>query len=568
MTIPMRHLLPALLLLAPLAAFAQQDERLPDLTPREFEIRGELQVSLPDLQRQPLRGFAPPPRTYVVPADRQPHVGTYAQRMDDLPADPLAAPVAPSLLRAQARVGQIDLLAGRYLARRGRLSLNTGGFGLDATYSGHSEYQPFASLPGQAGTDDFSGRMTLSGGDVLRYSVAADGAYHEFSLLEEFLEPGGFARRTTGSLGGDARLASTAAPGMVPFSVTTRFESNRVRDAGRIGDPFITVAQYEPRESRFVLSGDVEAGTVQLDAGVEFSGFSLGGAAATEDDPSTTAYRAGAAFGFPLGDARLAIGGRVLGYGSSLDGEDGVFAVGPIVNFETTVAPTVRLFLVNDPNLGSRSLLDLYRQNPFALLNSRPLPDVNPVDAQIGIELQSSAVRLTASGGGLYSSSSLYFQRPCPGCFETGPLYEARYAGIMAFRAGGDLTFFAPGNISVSLGGDLRTTRFTSDAPDGSIRPDEVPYVSPLVGRASVAVPFAQEAGLLQATFFAEGARPTETAGQDAPGWASLSVEAHYRFAGRFGLLVRGDNLAGRAERWPGYPRPPAILTAGVRAGW
>src|SRR5690606_15266325 len=40
-----------LLLLAPLAAAAQPDERLPDLTPSVFEIQGELEIDLPQLER-------------------------------------------------------------------------------------------------------------------------------------------------------------------------------------------------------------------------------------------------------------------------------------------------------------------------------------------------------------------------------------------------------------------------------------------------------------------------------------------------------------------------------------
>src|SRR5690554_4547478 len=127
----------ALLALLPFAAAAQPDERLPDLTPREFEIQGELQISLPDLQRQPLRGFAPPPRTYVVPADRQPYVAPYAQRVEDLPAVALPQPAPPAVVAVRPRVAQLDLAFGRYLGRLANLMLSTGGFGIDLGYSGY-----------------------------------------------------------------------------------------------------------------------------------------------------------------------------------------------------------------------------------------------------------------------------------------------------------------------------------------------------------------------------------------------------------------------------------------------
>src|SRR5690606_41605007 len=85
---------PALLLaLAPLAATAQpDDERLPDLTPSVFEIQGELEIDLPQLERQPLSGFGPPPRTYVVPAQRPPATPPYSPPLVRPPTLPLAPP--------------------------------------------------------------------------------------------------------------------------------------------------------------------------------------------------------------------------------------------------------------------------------------------------------------------------------------------------------------------------------------------------------------------------------------------------------------------------------------------
>ena len=128
----MRFALPLLLALLPLAAAAQPEpEQLPDLTPRAFEIRGDLQISLPNLERQPLRGFAPPPRTYVVPGSRQTYVAPYGQRLDGLPADGLAAPAPPAVATLAPLTGRIDAGFGRYLSRLGRVTLNSGGFGLD-----------------------------------------------------------------------------------------------------------------------------------------------------------------------------------------------------------------------------------------------------------------------------------------------------------------------------------------------------------------------------------------------------------------------------------------------------
>ncbi|MDX1419312.1 MAG: hypothetical protein R3181_05045, partial [Rubricoccaceae bacterium] len=125
----MRRLLP-LLLLAPLAAAAQpDDERLPDLTPSVFEIQGELEIDLPQLERQPLSGFGPPPRTYVVPAERPPATRPYGPPFDGLPALALAPPPDP---RADLPAGQslrAEAGAGLGGARYARLDAagNAGG---------------------------------------------------------------------------------------------------------------------------------------------------------------------------------------------------------------------------------------------------------------------------------------------------------------------------------------------------------------------------------------------------------------------------------------------------------
>ena len=73
-----RHLaLLAVALLTPAALSQPEPQRLPDLTPRVFTIEGVVEAALPQIERQPLTGFGPPPRTYVVPADRRAHVGPY-----------------------------------------------------------------------------------------------------------------------------------------------------------------------------------------------------------------------------------------------------------------------------------------------------------------------------------------------------------------------------------------------------------------------------------------------------------------------------------------------------------
>jgi len=568
----MRALLPLTLLLLPLGAFAQQDERLPDLTPREFEIRGELQVSLPDLERQPLRGFAPPPRTYVVPADRQAFVAPYAQRLDGLPDDPLRPPAAPSLVRAEPRIGQIDLLAGRYTARRGRLTLNTAGFGLDADYRGFSDFAPRPGAPDiTTSADDFRGRMGFTGGNVLRYDIGVDAIYHEYGLLNTYGVSD--AGRRLHGFGGEVGMRGTEAIG-APFTASIAYRIGGVRDQGP-DIIFFDDADQQPGEDRLRVGGDVRVGSVVLDAGTAFSWYRMEQPSATpaKFELNATAFSAGAALDLALGQSHLSIGGRLLGVATD-DGEatESTITGGPIVSFEAPLGGLTRVYASNRPLVEERSLTDLFRQNPYAQLGAISLPDVRPIDAEIGLEVQSPVVRVRGYGGAAWADSELYFrQEPASfGPISARAFFSAAYAPTRTLRGGADLTFYAPGNISISVGGEFRHARFRGDGmhEGAALSGEAVPFVAPLSAQASIAVPFAGARGMVQTTLYLENERPTGRGDETAPGWADLSIEAHYRFAGRFGLLARADHLAGMAEQWPDFPRPPAILTAGLRAGW
>ncbi len=589
-------LLAFLLALLPSAARAQDGERLPDLTPQAFEIRGELQVSLPDLERQPLRGFAPPPRTYVVSADREPYVGPYAQRVEDLPVEALPPPEPPSVARAVSRTGLLEAAAGRYLGRHGRFALSAAGFGLDTEYAGYSGFEPSDRLADFA-ADDVRGRIGYTGGEAVRYGFALDGAYHGYGLYGAynpfaFVAPSmGFTlptpsprARAVRTLGAEGSVEA-APSARTPFAVRARFETTGVEDdlggdeeeSGSLND-LIPPETRDQTESRITLRGEVEPGPFRLDASGAFGG--LGDEGIGE---SVTGYSLGGAADLTLGGAQLTVGTRLLGYSASpRNGGGSSTLVAPIIEAEAPLSPTVRLYGWNRPRAHHRSLADLFRENPYAVAEPLLAPDLDVVNAEAGVEVQAEAVRLRFYGGGRYSPVGLYFQRwdveagAClpplvitslgeSTCGETGfayGLYRADYDAVAVLRGGADLTLYGPGGISLSLGGEVRRGRL----PD---QDRALPFFAPLAGRLSLAVPFARERGLVQATGTFEGARPTELDRQDdAPAWGDLRVEVGYRFAGRFGLLVRADHLAGRAERWPGFPQPPAVLTAGVRAGW
>jgi hypothetical protein len=551
--------LPAVLLFFPLAAPAQPDtEGLPDLTPRAFEIRGDLQISLPNLERQPLRGFAPPPRTYVVPGSRQAYVAPYAQRLDNLPADPLAQPAPPEVATLAPLAGRIDAGFGRYLSRLGRFTLSTGGLGVNLNYSGYSDFVPFGGVAeGQddidAEADAFAGHIAYTTPGPTRFGFSLDGDYQRYALIGA-VPRRTIPERTSRTIGGSASLSSSV-PGRVPYGLDVRFASTDIaidadEDATTLPDDALGLT-----ETRLEASGHATLRRLRFDAAGALAG--LGDEGLGE---SLTTYSAGGALRLDVGRGRLDVGARFLGYSASaLNGDGSSVNVGPVVDGELPISPSTRLFLRNDPHVERRGLAGLARENPYAVPEPFVAPGLNVIDGEAGVEVQGRTVRLRAFGAARYSPVFLYFERVATG--ETAGLYEARYDEAVVFGGGGALTLYAPNGFRVTAEAEARAGSLL----DGN---RDIPYFAPVVGRLSLAMPFAGERGLVQVTGTAESARPTEDDGEDAPAWASLDAEAHYLFTPSFGVLLRADRLAGRAEQWPGFPRPPATVLAGLRVRW
>lgn len=557
---PLRLLVSSVLLaLLPLTAFAQRPdtERLPDLTPRAFEIRGDLQISLPNLERQPLRGFAPPPRTYVVPGDRQTYVAPYAQRLDDLPADPLGEPAPPEATALAPLTGRIDAAFGRTLSRIGRFALSTGGLGVDFNYSGYSGFEPVEDREDfDAGSDVFDGHVAYTTSGPTRFGFALDGGYQRYTLIGAFptLETT-LSNRTVRTFGGD--LSVTAGdPDQTSFDAQIRFTTSDVENE-QPEELDVLNAAFDVSETRLEGGGAVQFDRVRLDAAGAFAG--LGDEGLGE---SLSAYSAGGALRLDLGRSRLDVGARLLSYSASaLNGGGSSQNVGPVVDFEMPISATTHFFLRNDPQVERRGLAGLFRENPYAVPEPFVAPDLHVLDGEAGIEVQGRSVRFTAFGAARYSPVFRYFERDLVTSSPTQGLYEARYGEAVVVGGGGAVTFYAPSGFRVTAEAEVRTGSLGDDDRD-------IPYFAPVVGRLSLAMPFAGSRGLVQVTGSMESTRPTETEGEDAPAWATLDAEAHYLFASGFGVLLRAERLAGRAEQWPGFPRPPATVMAGLRVRW
>ena len=518
--------------LLPAGALAQTPDepvdrsRLPSLTPRVFESRGTLAVSLPDLERQPLGGFGPAPRTYVVPETRAPIERPFAADLDALPAVALPPPAEPEpddrlLRRVRAEAG-----AGANWGRYGRANLSgvgaSGEFFVDGRYDGVGENGQYVGSDGGAVR---AGARSYAPGNL---SIEGFGRYDEYGRPFEAR----YARRGYGAAAGVEGL------GAVPYRARLGFEQGRYTETNGA----VTTEGRVDGSAEVGLLGD----RVRLDA----SGGVAGAGGFSNDLRYGSA--GGAVFLGRDDGARLALGARVLSYvADAVAGDGDALAVGPIVDLSLPVGPTTRVFATNDPHLVARSLLALTDENPFVAANAIVVPDVARFDARVGVELRPGLSIVRAYG--------LLVETPTRLVFETvGGAFAERYVSATHVGLGGDVTAASTSGVSASAGLEVRYGQAGTDG--------EIPYFAPLVGRAGLQVPF--DGGRGRVGFGAEGqsARPVDLGGSsDADPFGRLTLDARYDVVAPFSAVLRGERLVGSAERWPGFPEPPFTLMLGVR---
>lgn len=512
---------------------AQPTPRVPSLTPGVFESRGTApRVSLPDIERQPLSGFGPPPRTWIVPAEREPATAPFAPDPDGLPQLALDAPPTPDTRLPRARTLRIEGGGGAQYARYGRVDLVTvgdaGRFYVDADYDGldrrsRVDYVPSDRFDLAAGGQSFAaGRMRLD----------AHVAYDTYRLF------GGADDRTRLAYGGAWGLDGL---GETPYRLRLGYTQSRLRDGGVTG----------ASEGRVDGEGAVTLarGIVELDAsgGVAGTGGALG---------SAIRYASGGAavaLGRPDG-ARLTLGARGLFYDADAAvavGQANARTVGPIVDVSLPLGASLRAFAVNRPRLAVRSLGALVDLNPYVADAPTVAPDVLVADAQAGLELERGILRLRAYATGLYAPTYLTFVSSGAGDLFTETYVDARAVGV-----GGDVTVGAPDRVSASAAVEVRQ----GEDADGL----DLALFAPVVVRAGVQAPFASGRARAGLSLYGEAPRP-DGLGGTADAWGTLALDAHYDVGGPLSVVLRAERLVGSAERWPGFPEAPFAVMLGLR---
>ena len=531
----------ALLLVTAPGALAQdvEPERLPSLSPGVFEVRGPVRVSLPQIERQPLSGFGPALPVFTI-GPRQSVDRPFAPDLESLPDLSIPDPPEPPVSLASVTRNRLEGGAGSRYARYGRADLTFGGEGgefyLDADYDGLSasdvrvqqdSWVDFDRVAVNAGGRSFApGRFRLGGHALVdRYGLPGLSTPLETRVRRDLGVVAGFSG--TGRTAFDVEAGYTNAYLDQTSGLDGETTENRVDAEG-------TLTFFDRS-----LQLDVAGGTSGLEGGIGSDlRYGAAGVAVGIERPS---------------GLRLLAGVRGLTYRTSEAAGDGLAdQVGPIVDLQLPLGP-LRVFATNAPHLAVRSITTLSGENPFVAGPLALAPDVMTVDAQGGVEVRAGALRARGFATAMYAPTYLVFERAPAGLYAQD-LLKARSLGV-----GGDATLLLPSGVALTAGVEVRNGRRVGGG--------DLAFYAPLLGRASLAVPFSR--GRVGLAAYAEGRRPADASGQtEADAWARLELDARYDVTGPVSVVVRGQQLVGSYEAWPGFRQPGFAVEAGVRLGW
>lgn len=565
-------------------AWAQEDgdsgaQELPEIAPQEFEIRGQLQINFPSLERQPLRGFAAPSSVPTLPPNRMPHVEPYKQERSSLPE---ALPEPPTSTARLATApppanGMVEAGAGRFLTRfaRGRLSVPVSTaetISLRGAYDGTEGFEPFDDSSVETPSDVVTGALRF---DSRRRSATVGAEIHGF--VEDYSLYGAQPIPTTvptaarlvapdrsGQSGGIALDLSTH--GTIPVTASLAYDQSHYETQFQ-PDSIADASSFDEGRLRADASVEFPVGlsVARLDATMTTAG--LDGNGAFSGDVATV-DAGGSALVVQQGPFTAFAGARLLAFSALADptaaspGETSGTFVLPFGRGEWSPDPTLTLYAQNAPRLVEHDLPSIYATNPFTTHAPAVQPTLETTRFEAGVEYTVGTVRLTGHGGYRYAPNFLYFAPTSEPGFEGG-FFDTVYDSAQIFEAGGGLALLGSDRVQASA--TLTYRNGTLNTTDTAI-----PNFAPFVAEGMVTVSFSDGRGFLEIAGTLESPRYVDRREDETVGtYAELDVDGSFAVSPLLDVVAGVHNLgAGTLERWDRYERPPAILTAGLRIHW
>ncbi len=572
---------------------AQEEEQpvLPDIAPREFEIRGQLEISFPSLQRQPLIGFNPPPRVIDVPAGRRPFVEADQNAGMGLSVSSLKPPEAPPFTGLSNRPpveAEFQAAAGRYLSRtlNGRigvpLSRISGIYG-EFDYRGSDGHWPSERDDDlRAPYDVFEGTLGLRfGGRTVSGGVEAEGFTELYTLYGA--RPSSSAvgihpqpERRNRHLAGTLWFGAQLAPG-TDLSLSGTLGSTGLNTEVFVDDDTDENSfDSELTEKRLDLSGQLETrmGSGEGRLGVDFMTSGLDADTFLGSNVVSADYSAAYSFVHD-GQFSITVGANLMQLMADRVDEDvppGSVAVGDTVrDSQLWVSPALgldwaprqyfRVYVANKPGIWRRSLSDLLQTNPYLTFRPAVEPTIAVVNAEAGFELTAGRARLGAFAGYQQFPRYQFFEHVGPSesmGYQYG-ISSVQYAEADIVFAGASVSLVLPAGLQASVTGKYR---------DGQLTEFEsvIPYFGPITANAMISWATPGGRGLIQAVMDYESGRYRDRQETRKIGdYFDLDLRGSYFFTPTIGVTAAVENIsAGYLERWDNYPVAPTVFTVGL----
>jgi len=542
---------------------AQQTDttQLPEIAPREIEIRGERQIALPSLERQPLTGFTSPPTIPTVPPDHRPYIGSYDQPLDGLPErlpvpETVSSSMAPTAKPAQ---GYLEGGSGRYFSRffEGRVGVP---LSPQSQLSVHGAYTGTEADPND---DVANARVRLQHTqDPVRIDASAHGNVQRYALHGASPTVPSVAEvpdRESYSVGGKVGVRHT--PLDAPARATVRYDQTEY--TSHLG---ATTTERTYSQQQVGLRGEATAPLPyrpQVSAHYRRSWLE-------EDSQTDTAFDAEATATVsysPIQSVSVEAGAAVLAFDTPAQptqpnaGSVEATYVAPVVDAEWRLGPRTRLYLRNQPRLGDTALDPLYATNPYAQHAPSLRPTLETTHAEGGLTFTRGPVRMVAAAGYRYAPTYRYFNRAGQGAYEG--LYRVRYDAARILEGRGEVALQGVEGVQASLGLSVR---------DGTL-PDvdgPIPNFAAVVADALVTVSFAGGDGFLKAHGEFHGPRDAGLAPTvRLDPYVSVDLEGSYAVGSDLELVARAEQLSPDAPTlWENYPQPVAAFSVGLRLRW
>ncbi len=573
----MRVFLLALLLLFlyPWASFAQQEQEeekptLPEIAPREVEIRGELIIAFPSLERQPLIGFNPPPRIYQVPPGRKPIIYPYKQEVASLPPLKLRTPpeLAPTVAPVRPAYGLLALNAGSYLERSATLEIDyplssTLRFLTDARYRGSNGHRPFPNSP------DSLFRLARAPYNVFDGYTGLEFSGYQFSGSWS-LHTGSHARRIWGALPAQDGRQPNRSIYQLGTELKLHFHPSHTFEATSILKYHTGDTELHIPTTSYTLTDVFQHAVAQLGlrfpgkAHWEGTGHVLTQKRRNEFNASLRTYASSLTL-YPRQGIRVGV--SLLGFAAQQPDTRSrtLLYLSPSFLFRTHLAGWT-LVLSNTPDTEAFDFMNLFRHNPYVHPGATaslapPLESVLfPWNTRLQLQRQTGYLRIAPEIAYRFAPNwRIWKPAEIPGFFT----FE--YAPARQYILGGTLIWVTATRQQLTLSIHYQMGEIT-DVPDSKT----IPYMPGLELKGNVYLPFFRnrliyrgELRILAQRYAdAQATEPLKNVG-------TFSSTVIYHLTDGAGLSFSAEKIALSApEYWKSYPEARNLLKLGAFLHW